>query len=226
MKRSALALRLLRPRPRDRTESRYCRPLNPSKPADCGYPRQFGGRAVDGLGTLRGVAGRIGSPADGPGLAAPTGTGGAGLGLSPGRVLGGREPGRPAGREAGGGARPDVQAPVGPATVVGDLRRRARRQPACGRRIGGRGCGRRRRRRLPAPQLGRGGAAVLRRRPARCGRRPHRPLLRRQGGPLHPRPVRRPGPGGGRRLPRDRLPLHARCPRRGHGRSRARVRGR
>ena len=52
MSRRALALRFNRPRPRDRTEPRYCRPLNPPKPADCGYPRQFGGRAVDVLGTL------------------------------------------------------------------------------------------------------------------------------------------------------------------------------
>src|SRR5436305_47679 len=52
MKRSALALRFTWPRPRDETDLRYCRPLNPIKSADCGYLRQFGGWAVDDLGTL------------------------------------------------------------------------------------------------------------------------------------------------------------------------------
>ena len=58
MKRSALALRFTWSRPRDRTDLRYCRPLNPIKSADCGYLRQFGGWAVDELGTLTRASGR------------------------------------------------------------------------------------------------------------------------------------------------------------------------
>src|SRR5205085_3963242 len=105
MKRSALALRLLRPRPRDRTESRYCRPLNPSKPADCGYPRQFGGRPVDVLGTMGPSAVRIGSPAHGPRLAAPHGPAAAGGGVPACGLLDRREPRGGAGRTPGGPAR-------------------------------------------------------------------------------------------------------------------------
>ena len=50
----------------------------------------------------------------------------------------------------------------------------------------------RRRRRVPAAELGRGRHHLLGRGLPRCGRRARRPLLRRQGGRLHPRRHRRP----------------------------------
>ena len=99
--------------------------------------------------------------------------------------------------EKGLGTMPDVAFRVhsrDPA-VDGDLRRRRpgrpRRSPApCGR-----GRRARRRRRLPAPQLGRGRHHLLGRGLPRCRRRADRPLLRGQGGRLHPR--RHPAGGGG-----------------------------
>src|SRR5260370_390423 len=50
---------------------RNCLRPTPPKPADCGYPRQTGGSPVDVLGTIGVPILRIGSPANGPRLAAP-----------------------------------------------------------------------------------------------------------------------------------------------------------
>ena len=92
--------------------------------------------------------------------------------------------------------RPDPPLPdlVAHAPLPRDRRRGLRGGAAGGRRAAGARPRSRRRRGLPAAQLGRGGHHLLRLRHARRDARADRALLRPQGGRLHPAPERGPGP--------------------------------
>ena len=93
---------------------------------------------------------------------------------------------------------------------TGTLRRRRSLGPGAGRGAAGRGGRTGRRGGLPAAQLGGGGDHLLGRVLPGCGGRPDRPLLRGQGGRLHP-PHRVARRGGHRRpLRSQRLPDHLR----------------
>ena len=142
------------------------------------------------------------------------------------RVVDGRDPRPDPGEGARGATRPPAHGAVAVPPVPRHVRRRRRPRPPGRRRPAGARCRAGRPRRVPAAELARGRGHVLGGRHARRGPGPDRPLLRPEGGRLHPPPVGRADPRHRGLVRPPRLPRQPRDAAPGPARPRARGRRR